>query len=310
MPDTPISGLPDASALTGAELFALTQGGVSKKVSGSVLATLMSAAAPTQNWAVPFRGALAKRTSDLTGIVWAVMIPWQDTYYDTDGFWSVGNPSRLTIPAGVTKVRLIGSSALELSGAAGSVYCNIYKNGAAAVCGVSSPRNYTDGYSNNDVFTISPVVDVVEGDYFELRVNCTISGVDQIAVDEQTFFGIEVVEVSDAEARPYDLPAFIVGTPAASSIAHQTVLNRVARILPNGGESQYYAATAPTADTVFDVQKNGVSIGSLTFLNGANTGTYSGAQTDFAIGDRFALVAPAALNGIADISVNHKMVLV
>ena len=33
-------------------------------------------------------------------------IPWDATVYDTDNFWSAGNPTRFTIPSGVSKVRL------------------------------------------------------------------------------------------------------------------------------------------------------------------------------------------------------------
>jgi hypothetical protein len=31
------------------------------------------------------------------------------TVYDTDAFWSAGNPTRLTVPAGVSKGRLKGN---------------------------------------------------------------------------------------------------------------------------------------------------------------------------------------------------------
>jgi hypothetical protein len=38
-----------------------------------------------------------------------VAIPWDATVYDTDAFWSAGNPARLTVPAGISKVRLKGN---------------------------------------------------------------------------------------------------------------------------------------------------------------------------------------------------------
>jgi hypothetical protein len=36
-------------------------------------------------------------------------IPRESVVYDTDAFWSAGDPTRLTIPAGVSKVRLEGN---------------------------------------------------------------------------------------------------------------------------------------------------------------------------------------------------------
>lgn len=310
MTDTPISLLDAAEKLTGAELVPVTQEGESRKVRLQEMSDRMANIASTQNWAVPFRGALARLTSDNTGISWAILVPWQTTDYDTDGFWSVGNPSRFTIPAGVTKVRLIGSVALETGSGTGSIYCSITMNGSMAVCGVTAPRNNASGgYSNNDSFTVSPVLEVVPGDYFELRVNCNISDIDEILTDAQTFFAIEVVEVSDAEARPFEMSRFIGGTPTAATLIDQQVFSRIARLPENGGLSQFYADTAPSADTAFDLQKNGVSIGTLTFLSGENAGSLVSSEVDFDIGDRLSIVSPDPVNSIENISVNYRMVL-
>jgi hypothetical protein len=57
-----------------------------------------------------FRGAIVKLTAaepvaDSTGVA----VPWDAIVYDTDAFWDSGDPTRLTIPAGVTEVRLKGN---------------------------------------------------------------------------------------------------------------------------------------------------------------------------------------------------------
>jgi len=49
---------------------------------------------------------------------------------------------------------------------------------------------------------------------------------------------------------------------------------------------------------VFDVQKNGASIGSITYTNAGTTGTVSVAATSFVSGDILTVIAPAAVNGI------------
>jgi hypothetical protein len=60
---------------------------------------------------LPFRGALLRRSTDFsvgaTGTY--VAVSWQSAAYDSDGFWDAGQPTRLTVPAGVTKVRLVGN---------------------------------------------------------------------------------------------------------------------------------------------------------------------------------------------------------
>jgi hypothetical protein len=37
------------------------------------------------------------------------VIPWDATEFDTEGFWDSGNPSRLTVPSGMSRVRLLGN---------------------------------------------------------------------------------------------------------------------------------------------------------------------------------------------------------
>ena len=57
-----------------------------------------------------FRGALVKLTADEPiADSTDVAIPRDAAVYDTDAFWSAGNPTRLTVPAGVAKVRLKGN---------------------------------------------------------------------------------------------------------------------------------------------------------------------------------------------------------
>ena len=57
-----------------------------------------------------FQGALVRLTADEpVADSTDVAIPWDATVNDTDAFWSAGNPTRLTVPAGLSKVRLNGN---------------------------------------------------------------------------------------------------------------------------------------------------------------------------------------------------------
>jgi len=73
-------------------------------------------------------------------------------------------------------------------------------------------------------------------------------------------------------------------------------------------DSQAYGQTAATAETVLDVQKNGVNIGTITFGIGASTGTFAMASGEsFAPGDRLAVVNEDPADAtLADLLITFK----
>ncbi len=160
------------------------------------------------NWAVPFRGALLRRSSDATSLTFPWLAAWQTAVYDTDTFWSAGNPTRLTVPAGVTRVRLHGSVRLPDAAGTGAINLQILRNGAAPSAtypgtAAWSVRVGGTGFSDNPAFFITPVLAVSPGDFFELRVNRTGLGTPTtVLADAATFLAIEVIEVSTAEQAP------------------------------------------------------------------------------------------------------------
>jgi hypothetical protein len=76
--------------------------------------------------------------------------------------------------------------------------------------------------------------------------------------------------------------------------------------------SETWAGVDPDAEAVFDVRKNGVSVGSLDFAIASNTGVFSiASDEDFAPGDRLELVAPSPQDAaLADVSVTFMMELI
>jgi hypothetical protein len=70
--------------------------------------------------------------------------------------------------------------------------------------------------------------------------------------------------------------------------------------------SQGHAGTAPSGGSVdFDVQRNGASIGTMSFADAATTATFTtvAATTEvFAIGDRIEIHTPSDLRSMADVS--------
>ena len=142
-----------------------------------------------------FRGALVTKASDQTGANFTSggQVAWDSEVYDTDGFHdNVTNNTRITIPSGVSKVRLqaaIRFSALTVNLIA---HLRIYENGTDIWAGSahnSSLVSLTD-YSTQ---IETPVIDVVAGDYFEVRlVQYTDTSITIVA--DRSWFAIEVIE--------------------------------------------------------------------------------------------------------------------
>ena len=106
----------------------------------------------------------------------------------------------------------------------------------------------------------------------------------------------------------YFMSGFYPGAPAASAKMMVHVFP-VAVDVPSGMTgSQGTAETAATAQTDFDVQKNGVSAGTMRFAAAATTATFIMATaTSFSPGDKLQLIAPATPDStLADIAWSFK----
>lgn len=91
-------------------------------------------------------------------------------------FWNSASPTRLTVPAGVSKIRLNWNLVFTTATNGGELYVEIWKNGSS-VFNLTPPLRHRyskhqdiSGYNNNDLNGTSNVFEVVAGDYFELRV--------------------------------------------------------------------------------------------------------------------------------------------
>jgi hypothetical protein len=143
-----------------------------------------------------FRGAMAMLTSAFSvANASATPIDWDTTEYDTDSSFSGSNPSRLTVPPGVTRVRLVGGVffASDTDTAARNV--SIRKNGSTVQGGGLVQTDNGGSTPGNTALNVSSaVLSVVGGDYFELFARQDSGGALDVTVSDFTFFGIEVVE--------------------------------------------------------------------------------------------------------------------
>lgn len=120
-------------------------------------------------------------------------ISWALQSYDTDSAWALSpNPTRFTVPAGVSKIRLTASF-LWYSNSAGQRIIQLNKNGALiteySTYGQDSP-NSGGHYAQP---AIGPAISVIGGDYFEFVVYQT-SGVNlDVIAHSGTWAAMEII---------------------------------------------------------------------------------------------------------------------
>lgn len=100
-----------------------------------------------------------------------------------------------------------------------------------------------------------------------------------------------------------ELGGFTGGVPAVSTILFRFLAASAVDFVADLVGSVGHNGTAPNAQTDFDIQKNGVSVGTMRFANAANTATFLTNPTfSLASGDRLDIISPANLNLLADLS--------
>jgi hypothetical protein len=111
-----------------------------------------------------FAGALiaANASKSLSATTWTALNNLGEIIYDTNNF--VSTPSRLTIPAGVSKVKLSGAA--TGASATSQFITRIRKNGSADIS--QSTAVDIDSAGEDSSVAITPVLNVSANDYFEL----------------------------------------------------------------------------------------------------------------------------------------------
>jgi hypothetical protein len=145
---------------------------------------------------LPFRGAVVKRASDqlaINAVGAPVLVAWDAEISDTDGFHdNVTNNSRLTIPVGITKVRVSFGLLVNNSTVDTWAVARVNKNGSAVFDG--AVQHGTElGIAFPRLSAVSAVLDVVAGDYFTLSIE-TESDTSIDVKSDLSWFAVEVVE--------------------------------------------------------------------------------------------------------------------
>jgi hypothetical protein len=119
-----------------------------------------------------------------------------------------------------------------------------------------------------------------------------------------TELNIEITGGTNAGATviPYELGYYIEGIVLAGNDRKSLFVFTQDVTFESGAASRAYCNTVATgANQDYDLQKNGVSFGTVSFAIGSNTGTVTiGASTSFTAGDRLEIFGPASPDGVLD----------
>ncbi len=118
----------------------------------------------------PFRGCIAYNSVNISiPNNLTTLMTFDSEIYDTDTIHSTTtNTDRLTVPTGVSYVKITGQAHFQAN-ATGGRNAYITKNGVPA--SISGAQQTTSSATTNSIFPIiSPILAVVPGDYFSLNV--------------------------------------------------------------------------------------------------------------------------------------------
>lgn len=150
-----------------------------------------------------FHGALLRLNRNAKGLVFPYMVEWAGAEYDTDNFFDPALPTQLTIPEGVSTVRLYAGIELTMGAKSlHSTFVNFRKNDKTFHGNpASNIRQGSGGWGKNIYTLVSPPLMVSVGDVFELRINNSESGkgLNKLLASPTSYMAIEVVGYKNHE---------------------------------------------------------------------------------------------------------------
>lgn len=112
---------------------------------------------------------------------------------------------------------------------------------------------------------------------------------------------------SATKVQPFDIGGYYPGIPTASVKVLRVPIARAVTFPANFANSVGTASANATGSTAFDIQKNGSSVGTITYGAGSSSATFAssgGASVSFAAGDVLSIIAPATPDAtLADVGI-------
>ena len=138
---------------------------------------------------VMYQGARVQRINGQsisgTGITY---LNWEEPIIDTAGMFNLGSPSRLTVPAGVSRINVKGGARINAS-SSGTLGLHFRKNGTDELF-----RSQTQCTATRGGMSETGPINVQPGDYFELGLSATGGG--SLQVGTFTWFAADILEAS------------------------------------------------------------------------------------------------------------------
>lgn len=216
-------------------------------------------------------------------------------HVDEGSWFSGANPTRLTVPSGVSRVRI--SANVLGSSVTGQLTSSVLKNGAEFP---GMPALHTETAAREMNNMTSDILDVTPGDYFELIVYSDLAR--NITADNETWFAIqEVTSYSATGSNAYDVRSGFTTTPTSSQVLDTVMVGRALTIPANMSGSIGQIGTNPTGSFVIDVKDDGTTIGTITVSTGGSFtfATTSGTGKTVAAGSALTFVAPSSVDATA-----------
>jgi hypothetical protein len=277
-------------------------------VEGSVLAlSVVATSTITPTW----KGCVVRKSANQTlANNTGTMLTWDTEDLDTSSFHdTVTNNTRLTIPSGVSKVRVYAGVRWSNLASGGVRQLYMFKNGATFQ-GRGAVLMYAATTVTHEQEVVSAVLSVSAGDYFEIGTYQDSGGSLDVLTHQSTWATLDVLEGSIlnqtvAGINTYDVPIYIPDRPTTSMLCARIAAVRAFDLPASLTGSVASAGTAATGSTVFTIYKNTTSIGTITFAAAGTTGTFSFASAvSFVSADLLRIIAPATADTtLADISI-------
>lgn len=157
-------------------------------ISAGALVRITGANANLYTW----EGATVKLTTDYSlADATTVALSWGAVEEEAGEWWDPSNPTRLTVPSGVDRVRIYAHGRKKLA-TAGQLVVNIRKNGSSytRMPGADADAEY------DAVSIASRPIAVTPGDYFEMMIFQSGFGIAVDIASDETYFAIEAVRGS------------------------------------------------------------------------------------------------------------------
>jgi hypothetical protein len=137
-----------------------------------------------------FRGCLVYSSTNLTYTTSDTELLWNSEYYDTDGIHSTStNTGRLTVPAGVTKIKLTCCAQYTSSSSGTYTIARIYKNGVTSYFRWISATPLGVG-----IAITTPAFIVTADDYFQFYLFAQAGSGTLTNNAPNTSFAMEIIE--------------------------------------------------------------------------------------------------------------------